>query len=912
MLRAWSTPEGPGRQFVVRSFVRSWFVLLFVVFGLGLATMPAHATVPITPDDTWGANGRVSTIVRVGGTVYLGGEFTALQSATDQLLARNHLAAIDASTGQPTGWDPNVNGSVLRLAVSPDGTRLYVGGSFGKVGTVTRNRLAAFELPSGALSSWRPAGWPKNSVRAIDVTPDTVYIGGQFQAVGSVARSRLAALSPSTGALLSWAPTADGNVRDISLTAGKIWLAGNFVNVNGTPQQRLALVDPATGASIPGAYHPGYPVLELAPGATRMYAAGGGGGGKALALDLATGAKLWEKSTDGNVQGVDVFGGVPYFGGHFFKYTGVAVNQLVRADPATGNLDTSWLPNVGAGFLGVFAITSFGNRLYVGGDFTRVSGQKQLNFAQFTDDQVAAQADLGVTLSDAPDPVDVGAHLVYSAKVSNAGPDGATGVLLTDHLPASVSFLSASAGCVFDDGSDTVTCDMGSIGSGANASVSITVQAGTAGTTNNTVAISSNATDGNPANDHATVSTDVNSVPGADLNVTATPTSAQKLDAGAGFDYVVTVTNQGPNTEPAAVMTDVLPSGMSRNGAVSTTQGSCSGTSTISCSLGALALNAVARVTIPVVAPSTPKTLVNTASVSGGGFDPDPVDDSATYYTNVRDPVLSGDTIAPSKTSIQMFDPNADGFVDQVVVTFNENLAPCSSPCSAGWSLTAVPSGGSLQSVTTSGNQAILTIGNWQDLQSTAVGSFKVALGGPNQIQDAAGNRATFAAATPDDEAGPVVVGFRHQHNSSASQCQGLPTNAGVAEACDELTSEWSETLATGSIPSSTSVTITDPTGPGDDLLTIPNFIEGSMDLGSNAYVSLDGASASWANSRLSLSGAARDTLTIQLFGPCTGAGCAALTAATKVTVTYVPSASIQDVAGNAADGSFVKSQRMF
>jgi uncharacterized repeat protein (TIGR01451 family) len=896
----------------VRSLVRSSFVLLFLVSGLGLAMVPAHATVSTSPDDTWGTNGRVSAIVRADGMIYLGGEFTALQSDSGQLVARNHLAALDASTGQPTSWDPNANGNVLRLSLSPDGTRLYVGGSFGKIGAVTRKKIAAFDLPSGNLGSWRPVGWPNNSVRAIEVTSDTVYTGGQFTTIGGVGRSRLAALSPSTGDLLPWAPVADGNVRDIELAAGKIWLGGNFATVNGAAQQRLTLVDPVSGATIPGSYHPGYPVLELEPGAARMYAAGGGGGGKALALNLSTGAKIWEKKTDGNVQGVGVFGGIPYFGGHFFTYTGVAVNQLVRADPATGNLDTSWLPAVTAGFLGVFTVASSGNHLYVGGDFTRVSGQKQLNFAQFTDDQVAAQADLGVTLTDAPDPVDVGASLAYTAHVANAGPDGATSVLLTDPLPVGMTFLSASPGCTYDGGSKTVTCDLGSIGPSATANATITVQPGASGTASNTVTVSSDASDSHPANDHATATTTVNAVPGADLGVSATPGSGQKLDQGAAFDYVLSVSNQGPDPEPAAAATDALPAGMSRNGAVTTTQGSCSGTTSISCSLGSLGVNATATITIPVVAPSTPQTIVNVAKVSGSGFDPDPSDDSATSYTNVRDPASSGDTTAPSRTSTQMFDQNADGFVDRVVVTFNEALATCSAPCTAGWALASVPSGGSLQSVTTSGNQAILTIGNWQDLQSTAVGSFKVTLNGPNQIQDAAGNRATFGATVPADKAGPVVVGFRHQHNSSASQCKGLVTNAGIAQPCDELTAEWSESLAPGSIPGTTPVTITDPSGSGNDRLTIPNFIQGAMDLGSNAYLSLDGGSATWAGSELLLTGAAQDTLTIRLYGPCTGSGCSALSAASSVTVTYMPSGLIQDAVGNVAAGSFVKQQRMF
>ena len=74
-------------------------------------------------------------------------------------------------------------------------------------------------------------------------------------------------------------------------------------------------------------------------------------------------------------------------------------------------LDQSWLPNVTAGFLGVFAVRGFSANLYVGGDFTRVAQTKQLNFAQWTDNAVSASIDVGVSLADAPDPVDAGSSL---------------------------------------------------------------------------------------------------------------------------------------------------------------------------------------------------------------------------------------------------------------------------------------------------------------------------------------------------------------------------------------------------------------------------------------------------------------------------------------------------------------------
>ena len=95
--------------------------------------------------------------------------------------------------------------------------------------------------------------------------------------------------------------------------------------------------------------------------------------------------------------------------------------------------------------------------------------------------------------------------------------------------------------------------------------------------------------------------------------------------------------------------------------------------------------NDVATITIPVTAPAQPQTVVNTPSVDGLANDPDHADDQVVRFNAVKDPALGGDTTAPSRTATQMFDIDADGFVDQVVVTFSENLAVCPAPCTYGW-----------------------------------------------------------------------------------------------------------------------------------------------------------------------------------------------------------------------------------
>ena len=884
--------------------------------ALGLALVIASASqavavLPTTPDPTWGTNGKVDVVLRVGSTVYLGGTFTELDDTASTATApASNLAGIDATTGAPTGFAPTLDGEVFALAASPDGSRLYVGGNFNTVNGKPQKKIAVFNTATGALITWKPAaGWPNNVIRAIAVAPSTIYIGGAFTKIGTSTISRIAELNASDGTLVTgFTTTADNLVRALVLTPTRLYMGGNFANINGTSQKSLAAVNPTTGASITGVYHPTYPVLALSPGSTRLYAGGGGGGGKALAVSLATGAKVWEQTTDGNVQATAVLNDVPYFGGHFFKYGKTAVSQLVRANASTGALDTTWLPAVTAGFLGVFALDGEGaNKLYVGGDFTRVQNLKRLNFASFTDGAAAASADVSIALTGSPSSVNVGDTVTFTAAVDNAGPDTAQAATVADVLPAGLAFGSAP-GCSYDDPSRTVSCPLGAL-STAGTSVTITVTATAAGTIANTATVSSTTADPDTTDNTSTATTTVASAGGADLGVSTSVPA--KVDQGTGFTYTLTVTNNGPNPEPDATVTDALPTNSSLGGSVTTTAGSCSGSVTVTCDLGAMASGDTETITIPMTAPASPQTLINSASGFGTQVDPVTGNNSSTTYVGVRDPGAAGDTTPPAMTGMTMLDTNRDGLVDHVAVTFNEPLATCAAPCTAGWTLSNVPSGGSLQSVSTSGTTATLVIGGWTDLPDTSVSLFKVGLQPGNEIQDTGGNRASFAAAAPADGAGPVPVGFRHQHNTSNGTCVGTVNTAGVPEDCDEITAEWSEPLLPSSIPATTTITLTDPAGPGDDTLTIGSFTGGPLDLGSDGFVTADGASASWSSSVLSYS-SAQVSLTARILGACTGAGCSALGTVKNVTVTYTPSPTITDPAGNPAGGSFTKTQTIF
>jgi uncharacterized repeat protein (TIGR01451 family) len=125
---------------------------------------------------------------------------------------------------------------------------------------------------------------------------------------------------------------------------------------------------------------------------------------------------------------------------------------------------------------------------------------------------VPPPADLAITKSGAPNPVVSGNRLTYTLTVTNNGPGGATGVIVTDPLPDVVHFNSMSwtqGTCTRSTTTKqspkngTVTCRLGTLANGATSSVAIVVTTTTPGKLINTATVSGNGFDPNQGNNSA-------------------------------------------------------------------------------------------------------------------------------------------------------------------------------------------------------------------------------------------------------------------------------------------------------------------------------------------------------------------------------------------------------------------------
>jgi uncharacterized repeat protein (TIGR01451 family) len=184
---------------------------------------------------------------------------------------------------------------------------------------------------------------------------------------------------------------------------------------------------------------------------------------------------------------------------------------------------------------------------------------------------VNTEADLSIAKSGSPDAVVAGTTLTYTLVVTNNGPSNATGVVVSDTLPAGVGYVSAiaSQGTCSEAGG-VVTCNLNGLAVSRSVTVTIVarVASSTTGTLDNTAQVAGNESDpvqGNNTSGHVT--TTVNTE--ADLSVTKSD-SPDPVVAGTTLTYTLVYANNGPSDAQGVYITDTLPNEVIYRGVAST------------------------------------------------------------------------------------------------------------------------------------------------------------------------------------------------------------------------------------------------------------------------------------------------------------------------------------------------------
>lgn len=274
-------------------------------------------------------NYRIAAIVATNTTVYFGGSFSAVGSN-----ARGNLAAVSASNGAILPWAPSSSGAVSSLALSPDGTKVAVGGVFTSLngsanpgyglGMVPSTGTATTVLPF-AINSLVGDGGPNAGIESLVSDGDSLYGSGYvFGSGGNLEGSFRANWSDGS---LVWIEDCHGDTYSVYPGNNLEYIAGHphmCNNIGGFP--------------------------EVNPRVNRH-------------------ATAFTKSVDGVIKKNTTAG--------YYNFGGIPKPDQVN-----------WFPDINAGtFTGQNQGTWFvtGNAQYVvyGGEFTAVNGVKQQGLVRF-------------------------------------------------------------------------------------------------------------------------------------------------------------------------------------------------------------------------------------------------------------------------------------------------------------------------------------------------------------------------------------------------------------------------------------------------------------------------------------------------------------------------------------------------
>jgi uncharacterized repeat protein (TIGR01451 family) len=121
----------------------------------------------------------------------------------------------------------------------------------------------------------------------------------------------------------------------------------------------------------------------------------------------------------------------------------------------------------------------------------------------------AQTVDVGIVKTAASPMPPTAEPLDYTLVVTNHGPITATGVTVSDTLPANFAFVSATSTQGSCSGTATVTCNVGTMLNGATVSITIRGTPAVAGPMSNTATVTSTETDSALANNSSTVAVNV-------------------------------------------------------------------------------------------------------------------------------------------------------------------------------------------------------------------------------------------------------------------------------------------------------------------------------------------------------------------------------------------------------------------
>jgi hypothetical protein len=342
------------------------------------------------------ACGSVAALAVSGSTVYAGGSFDTIGGKS-----RNYLAALNAADGMATPFNPSPNGNIFTVAISSDGSVIYVAGGFNSsngspsIGGQARNYAAAVNAIDGTATGFNPN--PNAIVNAFGVSGSAVYLAGYFSSLGGVVRHSIASISAIDGTATGFDPNAAGfnggtaTVYALAISGSTVYAGGYFGAIGGQPRASIAALSAPDGTATSwdpsGHYFTGPAVVEtLAVAGSTIYAGGvfttigGQARNNVAALNASDGAATaWDPNPNSEVAALAVSGELVYVSGFFTTIGGQTRNKIAALNASDGTA-TTWDPDATSS-ANVLALAISGSTIYAGGNFPSIHGVPRRNIA---------------------------------------------------------------------------------------------------------------------------------------------------------------------------------------------------------------------------------------------------------------------------------------------------------------------------------------------------------------------------------------------------------------------------------------------------------------------------------------------------------------------------------------------------
>ncbi|MFL5753124.1 MAG: T9SS type A sorting domain-containing protein [Bacteroidia bacterium] len=328
-----------------------------------------------------GANDWIREMHKFNNKLFVSGDFYTIKGKT-----RSKFACFDLLTDSLLAFNPQPSGTIY-TQFSIDENTIFAGGDFTNIGGGTpRDHLAAINVTTGDLLSWNPV--TNGNVYALAETDNRLFAGGEFSMASGNSCSNLAEFDLA-GNFTSALYQTNGRVNALATYNGRLYTGGSYTSISGQSAYNLAAINLQNnnvelfGSPIT-VYNATDCIKVLTVYNNTLFAGGniksvnGSPAGNIISYDLGSGQlNNWFPDADSTVNAIEAKNTRLYIGGSFNNVNGVQRTKLACINMQTGSL-INWQPylDVNSWWYSndVYALKSKGDKIYVGGSFTYISG----------------------------------------------------------------------------------------------------------------------------------------------------------------------------------------------------------------------------------------------------------------------------------------------------------------------------------------------------------------------------------------------------------------------------------------------------------------------------------------------------------------------------------------------------------